>query len=99
MSREIEISTDRALERLEWVANRELQYADKLSKAAIKMATTALREKSEREKGCEHCNDISKYKGFGYAEYFHQTAADEIFEISIDVKFCPTCGRKLEGAK
>lgn len=56
----------------------------------------ALREKQERQKGCEYCTDLSRYKGFGYAEYFHQTAPDEAYEISIEVKFCPNCGRKLE---
>lgn len=45
--------------------------------------------------GCEYCTDLSKYKGFGYAELFHQTAADECYEIGIDVKFCPNCGKLL----
>lgn len=57
----------------------------------------SLREKSAREnpQPCEYCANLSRYKGFGYAEYFHQTAADVISEISIDVKFCPNCGREL----
>lgn len=62
---------------------------------AQRMAKVALREKTERDKGCEYCTGLSKYKGFGYAEFFHQTAVDECFEISIDVKSCPNCGRKL----
>lgn len=62
-------------------------------------AITALREQEEREKGCEYCNDLSRYKRFGYAELFHQTAADEISEIGIGVKCCPNCGRKLKGEK
>lgn len=55
----------------------------------------ALKEMQKREKGCEYCSDLSKYKGFGYAEFFHQTAADECCEISVDVKFCPNCGKEL----
>lgn len=62
-------------------------------------ALQALKEKQERDKGCEYCTDLSRYKGFGYAEFFHQTAADECFEIGIDVKFCPNCGRKLDQPK
>jgi hypothetical protein len=72
---------------------------EKLGNYDTEYILQALREKQEREKGCEYCTDLSKYKGFGYAEFFHQTAADECFEISIDVKYCPNCGRKLGGAK
>lgn len=61
------------------------------------IALAALREKMERQKGCEYCTDLSRYKGFGYAEFFHQTAPDEVYETGIEVKFCPNCGRILEG--
>jgi len=62
----------------------------------VNAAITALKEKRDRDKGCEYCNGISKYCGFGYATFFNQIAADEIIETSVDVKFCPNCGKKLE---
>ena len=71
---------------------------DEYNKKDIKaycLAILALQEKAERE-GCEYCIDLpKKYKGFGYAELFEQIAVDEVYEISIDVKYCPNCGRKL----
>lgn len=60
-------------------------------------ALAALYEKQKRQNGCEYCTDLSRYKGFGYAEFFHQTAPDEAYETGIEVKFCPNCGRILEG--
>ena len=63
----------------------------------LKSAILSMEEMTKREKGCEYCIDISKYCGFGYAEWFEHKAADDVYEISIDVKFCPNCGRKLKG--
>lgn len=45
---------------------------------------------------CEWCKRISKYAGFGYAEFFEQTAVDEQYEFSVEVSYCPNCGRKLQ---
>lgn len=50
-------------------------------------------------RGCEYCIDLSRYRGFGYAEFFEQRAADEVYEIGIEVKFCPNCGRDIRGHK
>lgn len=63
----------------------------------LKSAILSMQEMVNREKGCEYCIDISKYCGFGYAEWFEHKAANDVYEISIDVKFCPNCGRKLKG--
>lgn len=46
---EIEITADRAIERLEFIRDHELWACDKLSKAAIKMSISALRAQQERE--------------------------------------------------
>lgn len=46
--------------------------------------------------GCEWCERISKYAGFGYATFFEQMAVDEQYEFSVDVMFCPNCGRKIQ---
>lgn len=40
---------------------------------------------------CEYCEDLNKYKAIR-AELFHQTAADEAYEIDIPVNYCPNCG-------
>ena len=45
--------------------------------------------------GCEWCSDLSRYRGFGYACFFDQIAVDETYELSVEVKYCPNCGRKL----
>ena len=46
---------------------------------------------------CEWCDKIGKYAGFAYATFFEQTAPDEQYEISVECKYCPNCGRRLEG--
>lgn len=50
---------------------------------AAKLAIQALQEKSERENGCEYCDDDFE---------FWQA---EIGGSLPDVIFCPMCGRKL----
>ena len=70
-------------------------YDCELNERVTEVILNALREQAEREKGCEYCSNISKYAGFGYAEWFEQKAADDLYEISVDVKFCPNCGRDL----
>lgn len=62
----------------------------------LKTAILSMQELLEREKSCEYCINMSKYSGFGYAEWFEQRSADDIYEIGIDVKFCPNCGRRLK---
>lgn len=46
-------------------------------------ALAALREKAERDKGCEYCNSLIAYKGFPYRE------------DGEEIHFCKKCGRKL----
>jgi hypothetical protein len=50
----------------------------------ILLAVNALREKAEREKGCEYCDDNFK---------FWQT---QISGELPNVRYCPMCGKRLE---
>lgn len=60
-----------------------------------KFVLEALREKVEREKGCEYCENVpSRYRAIR-AEGFYQVAADEVDNPELQVTFCPVCGRKL----
>ena len=77
---EIEITTDKAIERLEYIRDNELWAVDKLSKAAIKMSIAALREQAERNKGCVWCKSDSQVTHNG--EHF--------------CFFCSYCGKRLE---
>ena len=44
---------------------------------------------------CEYCENMpARYEGF-YVEYHKQTAPDDEYEVVIDAKYCPNCGRKL----
>jgi hypothetical protein len=76
----------------------EINDTKQITSSTFAACVDALHEKAERGKTqpCEYCDNLSRYKGFGCAEYFHQVAADDIYEISIDIKFCPNCGRKLD---
>ena len=69
------------------------------------MGIAALREKQEREKGCEFCScseylDNTLYPKEGYifyAGYSKQIAADDFHEYETEeIKFCPMCGKRLE---
>lgn len=53
-------------------------------------ALTALREKAEREKGCEYCNTR-----FGIATH-HINEAGLQAGTKRNAKYCPECSRRLE---
>jgi uncharacterized Zn-finger protein len=56
----------------------------------LKVAVKALREKAEREKGCEYCNSR-----FGIASH-HVNQAGMQAGTNRNAKCCPECGRRLE---
>ena len=54
------------------------------------LAADAIREKAEREKGCEFCNSR-----FGIASH-HVNQAGMQAGAKRNAKYCPECGRRLE---
>jgi hypothetical protein len=63
---------------------------------AIDAALEALREKADREKGCEFCTNFL----FGIrCEVMYDWADDKkaVWETNV-MHFCPMCGKKLKGA-
>jgi hypothetical protein len=84
---------------------RELQlYVDVRwgrSNDMFNLALNALREKAEREKGCEYCRGNVKELVDGDTTIFinHE---DKVFYTDwsgndyLDWKYCPMCGRRLE---
>ena len=62
------------------------------------LALAALREKQEREKGCEHCNDPDTEYG---VISFPRTASGkvDIYKVeAVEACCCPMCGRELKEA-
>jgi uncharacterized protein with PIN domain len=56
----------------------------------IELALAALREKAERERGCEYCNSR-----FGIASH-HVNQAGMQAGTNRNAKCCPECGKRLE---
>ena len=76
-----------------WRSAVKSMGGDKTDTKEMDNAINVLRQ--IKKEPCECCSDLGRYKGFGYAELFHQIAADDTYEINIDVKYCPNCGRRL----
>ena len=74
---------------------------------ACVLAIAALREQEEREKGCEYCTDSKSI--YHLSSGVHDSMDEDVYisgnslvvDIgchsygSVDIKFCPTCGRRL----
>lgn len=61
-----------------------------LHMCSAEIALAALREKAEREKGCEYCNSR-----FGIATH-HINEAGLQAGTKRNAKHCPMCGKRLE---
>jgi hypothetical protein len=104
---------EKAIETLECIypSKREIatgEYPDVAD--ALDLAIEALREKAEREKGCEYCTTSKQITikshgemvGFAFIKPYKGKKClfvcmhNEVEKIDID--FCPHCGRKLKGA-
>ena len=71
----------------------------KISQAKSK-AIDALREKQEREKGCEICNHTAKWFAVFGAQYPHLRARTQFNpDAEVTAETCPMCGRELKGAQ
>ena len=71
----------------------------------IEMGITALREKAERDEGCECCQegeemaygkDSMKRTGYIYLDGNLLTADLYSESMAVAVCYCPMCGRRLE---
>lgn len=66
------------------------------------LAISALQEKIEREKGCEHCNNIAMPPKGGPHEFIildnglYYYCSEYGWEGTV-IEHCPWCGRKLKG--
>lgn len=66
---------------------------------AIDIATDALEEREERDKGCDFCRGMDSMSGvFGGESDRGGYRAGSFTGGSRDFDFCPMCGRKLKGA-
>jgi hypothetical protein len=70
--------------------NRHLYYS---------LAIAALREKAEREKGCEFCRSLCRFCNVDSLDICDECKNHSKFEPIEHKRFCPNCGRKLEESK
>lgn len=85
---------DKAIEKLHRHATTPIPLSWQEAKWIIQIIQ-ALREKQERDKGCEYCTDLGRHKVIS-AEISHFKAADDIYNFPMPVKYCPNCGRMLK---
>lgn len=64
----------------EWIDDKDAE--------AISLAIEALKEKAEREKGCDFCNAE-------YAVMSGSRMSSELIHKGCVAKFCPNCGKRL----
>lgn len=110
MGKMIEETTDieRAIESLEYFISGDCCGNQMDFVEEIEMGITALREKAERDKGCEHCLlglEIAynaKSKHINSKESYicldgNILEADLYTEyMAVEVRYCPMCGKRLE---
>lgn len=102
-------TTEEAIKYLEhMIFTQDFHPSTLRAKAVNTMAIEALREKAEREKGCEYCSQSSKSidngevgvsKAILYlcakSKRIHFMDAKGKLAI-FDIKYCPMCGKRLE---
>ena len=64
----------------------------------VKTALAALREKAEREKGCEWCIDMGDFDRFEHYRIDREGNAEVHAHMVLAnlSRFCPMCGKRLE---
>jgi hypothetical protein len=71
------------------------------------IAISALRDKAEREKGCQYCTTGESLNGYddvgsfaihpnGKTHYLEVAYNDDFYNCTVYINFCPMCGRRLE---
>ena len=93
-----------AITNLEEFLEADIGQGD-LHMCSAETALTALREKAEREKGCEYCedgedlsygHDSMQRTGRIYLDGNLLTADLYSEPMAVVVRFCPVCGKRLE---
>ena len=58
-------------------------------------AYEALKEKAEREKGCEYCNEMKDMQYEENSVYIDRNGKLDINGEDMQLNYCPNCSRKL----
>ena len=77
----------KAIETIEYARAFNKQHPQLM--IALDTACDALKERIDREKGCEYCQDNFDFWATEISGYFGKK----------DINFCIHCGRKLKGAQ
>jgi hypothetical protein len=103
MGKMIEETTDieRAIESLEYFISGDCCGNQMDFVEEIEMGITALREKQERDKGCEYCTDyedLASMKRVGCIYIDGNLLVADLYSESMaaEVRYCPMCGKELE---
>ena len=85
---------------LEEIKNCGYAYFGSVGRRCLEIAIAALREREQREQGCEFCRteyDILLPTDMGYT----WISGNELQNSygSCEIRYCPMCGRKLGGAE
>lgn len=80
---------EKAIETIKRISDIDTRYHLGISNYDLLTAIEALREKAEREQGCEYC------------EWHNDPISRLVWECGLDhfdfeLNFCPNCGRKLK---
>ena len=96
---------EKAIETLKQVSDLDTKLHLNISNYDLLTAIEALREKQEREKGCEWCNGkLKKYQSSIQDGSFARITpnkpelyvlAKDTLSTYFDINYCPMCGRKL----
>ena len=71
------------------------------------LAAEAIREKVDRENGCQYCTTGESLNGYddvgsfaihpkGKKHYLEVAYNDDFYNCAVYINFCPMCGRRLE---
>lgn len=85
---------EQAKETIKKISDLDVKLHLNIKQYDLLTALEALKEKAEREKGCEYCVNLTesattlsfKAKGNG---------VKVVVDCDFDMKYCPKCGRKL----
>ena len=85
---------EKAIETIKRISDIDTRYHLGISNYDLLTAIEALREKAEREQGCEWCCDEVMFDGEDMELELQHPLKDEA--MMVYPRYCPMCGRKLE---